>query len=269
VPMAAKQIIWAGEPGSQTPLSVVYLHGFSASQQEVRPLPELVASGLGANLFFTRLTGHGRDGSAMAEASAGDWIEDTAEAMAIGRRLGQRVLVLATSTGGTLAAIAASDAALRQDLAGIAMISPNFEIANPSAKLLTLPAARHWVPIVAGEERSFEPRNAEQEKYWTTRYPVVSVLALAALVKHARTLDFTATSTPALITFSDADKVVNPSATREVATQWGGPLKLLELDPGPDDDPYAHVLAGDIISPGLTSTVALEILTWAQQFVEN
>ena len=87
-PGAAKRILWAGEKGARTPLAIVYIHGFSGSAEEIRPVPDEVARTLGANLYFSRLAGHGRRPAAMAEPDAGDWIEDMAEAMAIGRRLG-------------------------------------------------------------------------------------------------------------------------------------------------------------------------------------
>ncbi|TIL79433.1 MAG: alpha/beta hydrolase, partial [Mesorhizobium sp.] len=65
-----KEIIWANPMvHAKTPLAIVYIHGFSASKGEVRPLPDDVADELDANLFYTRLTGHGQDGAAMAEGS--------------------------------------------------------------------------------------------------------------------------------------------------------------------------------------------------------
>ena len=57
---AAKRIVWAETPGDQTDWAVIYLHGFSASAEEIRPVPDRVAAALGANLYFTRMTGHGR-----------------------------------------------------------------------------------------------------------------------------------------------------------------------------------------------------------------
>jgi hypothetical protein len=59
--------------------------------------PALVKSGLcrtwspnlGANLYFARLKGHGRSGDAMLEGSVQAWVDDFAEAVAIGRRLGR------------------------------------------------------------------------------------------------------------------------------------------------------------------------------------
>ena len=131
-PGAAKRILWAGAKGARTPISIVYMHGFTASAEEIRPVPDEVARELGANLFYTRLAGHGRAPEAMGEPSAGDWINDMAEAMAIGRHIGDRVIVIGTSTGGTLAAIAATDPELSRNLAGVVMISPNFAL-RPAA----------------------------------------------------------------------------------------------------------------------------------------
>src|SRR5262245_7333243 len=69
-PGLQKEIVWADlATKRKTPLAIVYVHGFSSSKGEVRPLPDKVAAALGANLFFTRLTGHGQDGAAMATGS--------------------------------------------------------------------------------------------------------------------------------------------------------------------------------------------------------
>ena len=163
-PETAKRVVWASAPDTRTPLSIVYLHGFSATSEEIRPVPDRVAEALDANLVFTRFTGHGQDGAALAQASMADWMEDTAEALALGRATGDKVIVIATSTGATFAALAALDADMSRDVQGMVLVSPNFGINNPMAPLLTWPAARHWLPLVAGAERSFEPQNDAQAK---------------------------------------------------------------------------------------------------------
>ena len=59
-PGAEKTVVWANpERREQTPLALVYLHGYSATRQETAPLCDEVAKRLGANLYYTRLTGHG------------------------------------------------------------------------------------------------------------------------------------------------------------------------------------------------------------------
>lgn len=268
MPDAAKRIVWAGAVGQKTPLAVVYIHGFSATAEEIRPVPDDVAQALGANLFFTRLNGHGRSSAAMAEASAGDWIEDLAEAMAIGRRLGDRVLVISTSTGSTLAAIGATDPALSQGLAGIVMVSPNFGVASLAGKILDMPFARVWGPIVAGETRSFAPHNEKQAKHWTTSYPTVALFPMAALVRHAVALDYSAVEVPALVIYSYDDKVVSAAKTEAVMEGWGGPLQMEPQTVGPQDDPFSHVIAGDILSPGQTDAVVGLILGWVNGLPE-
>ena len=104
-----KQIVWA-YPNSRakTPLSLVYIHGFSASPGEIRPVMDIVAKDIGANLYYTRLVGHGRTSDAMAEATVAGWVNDVAEAIAVGRRIGERVILVGTSTGGTLTTWAAT-----------------------------------------------------------------------------------------------------------------------------------------------------------------
>ena len=99
-----KEIVWADPMiHAKTPISIVYIHGFSASKGEVRPLADEIADQLDANLFYTRLTGHGQDGAAMTQGSVNAWINDYEEALAIGRAIGDKVVVIATSTGGSLA----------------------------------------------------------------------------------------------------------------------------------------------------------------------
>ncbi len=263
-PGTEKRILWAGPAGVKTALSVVYLHGFSATSEELRPVPDDVARAMGANLYFARLSGHGRGGAAMAGPRAGDWITDTAEALEIGRRIGDRVLVIATSTGGTLAAIAAADADLAPDLmqhvAGIVMVSPNFGLKSRAGAILEMPLARYWGPLVAGRTRHFEVLNEGHGTFWTSRYPTVALMPLGALIRHARGLDYGEATVPALFLLSDDDQVVRADLGRKVAADWGA--RIVTVTPGPEDDPFHHVIAGDILSPGQTGNMVQEILDW-------
>lgn len=263
-PGVKKQVIWHAQPEEKAAWSVVYLHGFSATSQEIRPVPDDVAAALEANLVFTRLRGHGRSGEAMAEAQVRDWIHDTSEAIAIAKKTSDRVLIISTSTGGTLAAAAAVDEAQMAGVAGIVLISPNFAVNNPFAPLLTWPAARYWLPSVGGAERSFEPRNEGQARYWTTRYPSVAALPMGALVKAVMALDLSAAQVPALFIYSKDDRVVVPAATDDVVARWGGLTQIIQPNLGPEDDPFNHVIAGDIMSPSQTDITVDRIVTWAK-----
>lgn len=265
LPGVAKQVIWFGEKGRKSRVSVVYIHGFSATLQEVRPLPDQVASTLGANLFLTRLAGHGRGSAAMAEPTVSDWMNDVAEALEIGRRLGDEVIVMATSTGATLATVAAANPRLARAVKAMIFISPNFGLADKGAALLNFPLARFWVPWLIGRERGYVASNEEHARYWTTRYPVSALFPMARLVHCAVWLDHSTIAVPLFVALSEDDDVVRPEMSRKIARRWGGGATIHLVTTGPEDDPSAHVIAGDILSPHLTGPIRDRILTWLSE----
>ncbi|KQT88595.1 lysophospholipase [Aurantimonas sp. Leaf443] len=262
-PADAKEIVWA-YPASRarTPLSIVYIHGFSASKAEVRPLADKVAAALGANLFYTRLSGHGRDGAAMGEASVNDWVNDLAEATAIGRALGNRVIVIGNSTGGTLATYGATLPGVMEDVGGLVLLSPNFRLLDRWAFLLDLPFARDLLPLIGGETRSFTPRSPEQAEHWTTSYPTTALLPMAALLRAVARIDVGRIDLPLLALFSPADQVVDAAATEALVAAWGGPHAAVEVPV--TGDPANHVIAGDILSPQTTDALAARIVAWIE-----
>ena len=133
-----KRIFWFSNPGEKTEVAIVYIHGYSASPQEVRPVPEKVAKKLQANLHFSRLTGHGCDSKEMSKAQIQDWLNDAAEAIAIGHEIGKKTLVISTSTGGTLVSALAVSKRYFTDRDKLVLISPNFGLNKRMAGILTL-----------------------------------------------------------------------------------------------------------------------------------
>lgn len=261
---AEKRVIWAEAPETRVEWAVVYVHGFSAASEEIRPVPDIVARGLGANLFFTRLRGHGRDGAAMAEASVKGWMEDMAEALAIGHQIGRRVLVMGCSTGATLATLALHET-MGAEVAGTVLVSPNFKLADPKTALITWPGARWWVPWLAGREIGFAPRSEAHGRLWTSRYPSLAVLPMGAAVCAVHRRRHEAVRSPALFVFDPGDRIVDHRVSRKVAARWGAGADLLELDLGPEDDPSRHLVAGAVLSPGRSEPVAQAILAWARK----
>ncbi len=252
-----KRVIWAGAEETRTEWAVLYIHGFSATSEEIRPVPDEVAKALGANLVFTRLAGHGRGSAPMGEATVQAWMSDTAEAFAAAQAVGEKVLVISTSTGGTLVTAALAQGA---EATAAVFVSPNFGVNNPAAPLLTWPAVRYWLPPILGRDYSFEARSPEQAKYWTTAYPSVAVLPMAALVKAVNNLDLGAVATPALFVYTREDQVVVPEATDAIVARWGGATKVNHPTMGPMDDPFHHVIAGAIQSPTQTEGTVAQII---------
>lgn len=264
-PDSAKRVIWAGQAETRTPLSIVYMHGFSASSQEIRPVPDNVAQALGANLIYTRFAGHGRTSDAMADGSMQAWMQDAAEALAAARAVGDQVIIMSTSTGGTIAALALLEPEMAGQVKGAIFVAPNFGINNPMTPLLTMPAARYWVPLIAGKRRSFEPLNARQAQEWTTEYPSDSVFSMAAMVKYANAQDYSAVKIPALFYYSNEDQVVRSDLTDGVLAEWGGPATRITPMLTEADSPFAHVVAGDITSPAQTEPATQAMLDWIRE----
>ncbi len=269
-PGVEKRVIWQdGFKEQRTPYSVLYVHGFSATSEEIRPVPDLVADALGANLVYTRLQGHGRGADPMGDATASAWMYDIAEGLAAARAVGDQVIVISTSTGGTLSAAAALDDGLSESVAAMVMVSPNFGVNTPGAWLPTLPWARHWLPLVMGAERDVSGPDPEKNKYWTTVYPSEAVVPMFVLVDTVFALDFSQARVPALFWFSDDDSVVRPDLTHIVAQAWGAPAKINLVAMGEGDDPASHVVAGRLMSPGQTDATVAGILAWlAEQGIE-
>jgi alpha-beta hydrolase superfamily lysophospholipase len=256
-------LIWAGAEGARSDWAVVYLHGFSSSPAELRPVPQEVARALGANLYIPRMTGHGMDGAALGAATAEDWLADTARALAVGRALGDRVLVIATSNGGALATIALADPAHAAGVAGVVLVAPNYGVAGMGGVILDLPWVETWGPVVAGQERSFVPVNAGHAAHWTTRYPTRAVLPVAAVARTARALDHGRIAVPALFVYAEDDVVVDAARIPPVIAAWGGPVEAEVVAVPAGDDPMRHVIGGEILSPVGTPAMVARILAFA------
>lgn len=262
-----REVVWADpESRERTAVALVYLHGFSADRHEVEPLVSRVGAELGANIFFARLRGHGRDESAMAEAHVEHWLDHTAAAFAWGRQIGERVVLIGTSTGGTLAAWAASREEVEDDLAALVLISPNFAPKDRTSRVLLWPWGGLVARLVTGPERCFAPLNDQQAAHWTTCYPTEALLPMMALVEHVRTMDLTGVDAPTLVIYSPDDQVVDPGETERVmAGMTGAAVEAVQYRGS--GDPDHHVLAGDIMSPGSTDEIARRVLEFLAPIV--
>ncbi len=239
---------------ARSDLVVVAIHGFSASRQETAPLAALVAGHLDANLLEVRLTGHGHLLFPMEDVRAEHWLEDARQALARAAEIGDRVVVIGTSTGATLATLMlqleGADA-----IDSVVMISPNFAPRDPQAAWATKPLGPQLARLLIGETRCFEPYNALQAEYWSTCYPTAAAIEMMRLVDAAnRTLPASVTQR-LLMFYSAADEVVSPQAALRAFENFDAPLKeVVEITKS--GDPSNHVLVGDILSPQNTQDIA-------------
>ena len=262
IPETEKLVTWR-EPGVRTEYAVVSLHGFSATRQETAPLAARIADALDANLFETRLTGHGHGEEPMHEVRAEDWLDDAAEALAIGSRLGDKIIVIGSSTGGTLA-LAMSDRDDASAVTDIVLLSPNLQPHDPRSLWLTRPAGTLIARLLAGDTRSWTPHNELQGRYWSTSYPIDAVIEVMRLVDHVQGKLPMTMRQDLLVFLSPDDTVVSADAVRQAFVRIDAESKqLIEI---PDvQDPSNHILAGDILSPDTTDMIAVTIVDFVSR----
>ena len=261
-----KKIIWAGSPGERTALSIVSFHGFSATRQELSPLADTVAKSLNANLFYTRLAGHGRGGPGMVDGSVNRWANDANEALQIGHRLGDKVILIGTSTGSTLATWLALQPT-NSELGAMILLSPNFYNADSDMRMLLWPWGEQIADTLIGKVRHWESKNPLHEKYWANDYATSSLLPMMGLVKTVNDSDIEKINIPTLMIYSSKDKTISVPPIRETFARLGSEEKEL-FEFNDTEDPDYHALAGDLMSPSSTAVLAEKMSRFLKDTLE-
>lgn len=244
----AKRLRWLDPDGKQkTRYAIVYVHGFSATRQELAPICELLADSIGANLFETRLSAHGLKQKALHDVSAEDWVADISEALSIGAAIGEEVIVIGVSTGASLA-LAMSGRPEMQAVSTLVLVSPNFRLQDRSSDALMWPLGLQLAHLFVGDERSWEPKNELQAKYWTTVYPMQAVVEMLRLVRFVNSNLPLTLQQNILVIMSPEDTVVDAGRSMQALARIEAPRKHIH-EVTETADVGRHVLAGDVISP--------------------
>ena len=261
-----KKIVWAKEANQKTSISVASFHGFSATRQELSPLADIVAKSLNANLFYTRLAGHGRGSAGMIQGSVNKWANDANEAIEIGNRIGDKVILIGTSTGSTLATWLALQEK-GKNISAIILMSPNYYSAESNIKLVLLPWGKKIAETMIGKVRHWQPRNLLHEKYWANDYSTAAILPMVGLVDIVDKADLNNIKVPTLMIYSSKDKVISVPSLKDTFERLGSSNKQL-IEFNETEDPDFHALAGDLLSPSSTNDLASQIILFIDQVID-
>jgi esterase/lipase len=265
------RIVWNNDSLKNiTEYALVYLHGFSASQEEGNPVHRNLAKAFGCNLYLARLAEHGIDTSdALLNYTAEGLWQTAKEAYAIGKKLGKKVILMGTSTGGT---VALQLAAAFPEIAGIILYSPNIAINDPNAWLLNNPWGLQIARLVKGSNFNTAGQDdSTYKKYWNHTYRLEATVQLQELLETTMVpATFGAVRQPVLALYyfkdeNNQDKVVKVSAIQKMMQELGTPDSLKRSVAMANAG--NHVLASPIVSKDVAG-VEKETSTFLQQVMK-
>lgn len=250
------KIIWADSSKTQTEYAIVYLHGFSASQMEGDPVHQNIAKQFHCNLYLARLAEHGIDTTEnLMNLTAENYWESAKLAYAIGKQIGKKVILMSTSTGGTLALKLAAD---YPEIAGLILYSPNIEVFNPSAPLLNNPwGLQIGRAVLKSNYVDVKYQDSTYPSYWNTHYRIEAVVALQNLLEATMTdATFKQIHQPTLALYyykdeAHQDNVVKVKAIQKMMQAIATPSNLKSEMALPNTG--SHVLASPIVSKDILS----------------
>ncbi len=219
------RIIWADSTKNKTEWSIVYLHGFSASWKEGDPVVLDLAKRYGCNLYLSRLYAHGLDTAEnMVNLTADKFLQSAKQALAIGKEIGEKVMVVTCSTGGTLGLYLASS---EKNMDALVLYSPNVKIYDPTAAMLDKPWGLQIARAVTGSKYRGWEATEEKKKYFTTYYRMEALIELQSMISHTMKKEtFEKIICPVFLGYyykneAEQDKVVSIKAMQEMFAQLG------------------------------------------------
>ena len=265
------EIVWADTAHVPTEFSIVYLHGFSASKMEGDPLHRELSAYFGANLYLARLHPHGVDTSeALVDMTAENLWHEAQKALVIGQKLGEKVVIVSTSTGGTLALLLA--AKYPERIHGLINLSPNIRINDPTAFLLNDPWGKEIASLVlGGKYRTVNPPNDQYPLYWNDRYRIEAIVELQNLIETTMTEEtFRSISIPVFTGCYYRDEEHQDPVVRVDAMEW-----MMNEISTPDslkrmvyfDQSENHVLGSKIVSKHI-EIVRDSVISYAEEVLK-
>lgn len=259
------RLIWANDTLQQaTEYCIVFLHGFSACPEAGNPVVVEMAKRYGCNLYMPLLEGHGRDTKeSFIDLSPADLVNSTKEALAVGKLLGKKTIVVGSSTGSTLGIYLAAHNP--EYVHAMLNYSPNIELADASSNLLLYPWGKQIVRMVIGDYRTIQEwSGGPQAGFWTTTYRVEGLLALKHLVAGTMTEEtFSKIQQPSFTAYyykdeEHMDKTISIPAAKEFHAQIATSDGQKEIHALPNIG--AHAMLNRFQPKDLT---ALKQKTWA------
>lgn len=256
------RIFWARDSITErTNYCVLYLHGFSASWYEGYPTHLNFSKKFGCNLYIPRLHNHGLvTEDALLDMTPDKLYESAKEALIVARTLGKKVIVMGTSTGGTLALKLAAD--FPEYVDALILYSPNIRINEAGVFMLSKPWGLQFGRKINGSKYRITNEDSESKscQYWNCKYRMEAVVYLQQLVEASmNTETFKNVVAPVFLGYyykdkDNQDQYVKVNAMLKMYDQLGTipEKKIKKVFPEAGE----HVIACELTSGSLSEVIA-------------
>jgi pimeloyl-ACP methyl ester carboxylesterase len=185
-----------------------------------------LAKAFGCNLYLARTAEHGVNSpDALKDMTPTSYAASAERALAIGKTLGEKVIVIGTSAGGMLSLYLA---ARHPEIYGLILYSPCIATANPALQLVTKPWGKQLMAQIFGGEHVIVTWHSPQRaKYWLQTYHTNGLLTLQTMLEDFMTPEqFKKVKQPIFLGYyykdaANQDKVVSVSAMLAMYDQLG------------------------------------------------
>jgi len=244
------RIIWADSLKRKTPYSIVYIHGFGASWAEGDPVHKNIAKKYGANLYLSRLHDAGLSNpNAFDDLTPQNFVDGAKRALAIGKQLGDSVIVIGTSAGGLLSVYLAAH---NPEIKALVLYSPCIKTYKNKLAIATGPWGPKIMKWVIGEHDILNDETPGRKDYWLNSQNTNGYLTLQKTIDAiARPEIYSRIKMPVFMGYyfkneEEQDKTVSVEAMRQMMGQLGTPQSQKVEKAFPESG--HHVIASRITS---------------------
>ena len=269
-PYAEKTVFWNNSNKNKTKYSIVFIHGFTTTGYQSKEFLNKLSSEIDANLFITRLSGHGVPYEGTNQMQIDKIMYDVAEAIIIGERIGENVILIGHSLGGALSMLAADDELLSKKIDTLVLFAPGNSGISPFAFMNTLisslvdrTGSLCW--LIDCDPRSFMdlPEDEKWENYFATDFDTNIFYQIARIPFATDSISYDTISTSALVFYDENDRLVNAGKLKSNFEKWAAKNKVVSIETL-ETDRGRHMFPS-ISNPHLDKLFLDEIKNWLSE----
>lgn len=266
-PYAEKTVLWNNSNKNRTKYSIVFIHGFTTTGYQSKEFLNKLSLELDANLFMTRLSGHGVPYEGTKQMQIDKIMYDVSEAINIGEKIGENVILVGHSLGGALSMLAADDEVLSKKIDTLVLFAPgnsgfsSFAFTNTLiSSLVDRTGSLCW--LIDCDPRSFMelPDDEKWENYFATDFDTNIFYQIARIPFATDSISYETISTSALVFYDENDRLVNASKLKSNFKKWAAKNKIVSVETL-ETDRGRHMFPS-ISNPHLDQMFLDEIKNW-------